>query len=151
MKLWPDLVASSDKKVDESSTRQKLAWAAPSKFTGGQINGIPASPCQEKKKIWPSTRKVSPPWLFKNFYLYLLRQKENQTFHSGRCHLVAIYEFPETRQPLPRSSRCSFIPLIHQPAYFIPLQGLKLYRKREGFKLYVPHFDSYVLVLLPNT
>ena len=83
--------------------------------------------------------------------IYILRQKENQTFHSGKCHLVAIYEFPETRQPLPRSSRCSFIPLIHQPAYFIPLQGLKLYRKREGFKLYVPYFDSYVLVLLPNT
>ena len=84
-------------------------------------------------------------------FLFIYRQKENQTFHSGRCHVVAIYEFPETRQPLPRSSRCSFIPLIHQPAYFIPLQGLKLYRKREGFKLYVPHFDSYVLVLLPNT
>ena len=75
MKLWPDLVASSDEKVDESSTRQKLAWAAPSKFTGGQINGIPASPWQEKKKIWPSTREVSPPWPFKNFYLYIDKKK----------------------------------------------------------------------------
>ena len=97
----------------ESSTNKACMIARVQVYTAAQINGRPT----------PVKGIV----------------KENLTFHSGTGAVVSPAGYLWiSRDQLPPptirgSSGCSFIPLILQPPYFIPLQGLKLSRKGEGW------------------